>query len=74
MKTRRKRCLAACLVILLLCMMLMPLGALAEGTEVPKGYVDPITELDLTKGRSEVLSQIFGIVWKRFGLCLMKHF
>lgn len=51
MKTRRKRCLAACLVILLLCMMLMPLGALAEGTEVPKGYVDPITELDLTEGR-----------------------
>jgi hypothetical protein len=32
-------------------MMLMPLGALAEGTEVPKGYVDPITELDLTEGR-----------------------
>ena len=50
MKTRRKRCLAACLVILLLGMMLMPLGALAEGTETPKGYVDPIIELDLKKG------------------------
>jgi hypothetical protein len=61
MKTRRKRYLAVCLVFLLLGMMFMPLGALAEGTEVPKGYVDPVSTLGMKRGDFNV----FGEFWDR---------
>lgn len=50
MKTTRKRYLAACMVFMLLGMMLMPLRALAEGTEIPKGYVDPVSTLSMKTG------------------------
>ena len=50
MKTSSKKFFATIIVFLLFCLLVMPLTAFAENTEIPKGYVDPIIELDLKKG------------------------
>ena len=50
MKPSSKKFFATIIVFLLFCLLVIPLTAFAENTEIPKGYVDPIIELDLKKG------------------------
>ncbi|MDD2361461.1 MAG: hypothetical protein PHH84_00665 [Oscillospiraceae bacterium] len=50
MKTRRKKQFAVCLVFLICSMMLMSLTAYAESSKAPKGYVDPVSTLNMKSG------------------------
>ena len=58
MKTRRKSFFAACMVFLLFGMLLMPF---AEGAEPPKGFVDPVSTLDMKRGDLNVFAEF----WER---------
>ena len=61
MKIRRKSFVASCMVFLLFGMLLMPLPVFAEGVETPRGFVDPVSTLDMKRGDVNAFAEF----WER---------